>query len=73
MFKTESELIDKLICYLPGLELGEDNEGQIIIYTGLYQTTERDEKDQIVLQETPSDKFIDGLEFWSRNLPNIER
>ena len=32
---TTDELIRKVLLILPDAELGEDNDGQIVIYTGL--------------------------------------
>lgn len=30
---NESEMISKLLAVFPNMELGEDNDGQLIIYT----------------------------------------
>lgn len=32
---TEQELIDRLLTVLPNMTLGEDNDGQLIIYTDM--------------------------------------
>ncbi len=30
---TERELIDRLLAFLPNMTLGEDNSGQLVVYT----------------------------------------
>lgn len=31
------EVLAKILSILPDAEIGEDNEGQILVYTGIYQ------------------------------------
>jgi hypothetical protein len=38
--KTFYELLEMVLPFLPEAMIGEDNEGQLVIYTGLYETDE---------------------------------
>ena len=37
LFKTLNELYAYVLTYLPEAEIGEDNDGQLVIYTNLYE------------------------------------
>ena len=38
LFRSLQELMEYLGEYLPEATVGEDNEGQLVIYTNLYET-----------------------------------
>lgn len=40
LFKTLTELMQYIGEYLPDATIGEDNDGQLVIYTNLYETDE---------------------------------
>jgi hypothetical protein len=37
-FKTTDELLLAVLAILPNAEIGEDNDGQIVIYTNVQET-----------------------------------
>ena len=50
MPQTFDELMALALSILPNCELGEDNDGQIVIYTGCYQRAS-----SAVLHDAPED------------------
>ena len=37
-FKTSDDLLRAILRIIPGASIGEDNDGQIVIYTNLQET-----------------------------------
>lgn len=53
MRKTYAELYRKVLEFLPNAEFGEDNDGQIVIYTNKQISTEDTENIEDFKEETP--------------------
>ena len=42
LFRNLQELVEWIGTYLPYATIGEDNEGQLVVYTNLYETDKGD-------------------------------
>jgi hypothetical protein len=51
LFRSLQELVEYLGEYLPEATVGEDNDGQLVIYTNLYET----DKGELAYYNDPED------------------